>query len=292
MKLLMYMEKHFLLLYSRFIVFGFSSICLSWFQNVQSKILLRSLTKISETNKISENIRVRFMRTIPKLFFSVALAGSALVMAGCQTAEPYVSYPYEVTAQNARILKRLDVKDVAVEQVRVVKAMDLECAGNNIPIPGQEGFKTINGAFSNYWRNALMSDLNQAGTLNQKNPKVKIYNLIDSVKIQAEPTFLAWRINMELFSSNGHSMKLDVVYNAPTDGLKNMQDGCRRVAETLNKAVKWSVLKAISDPKFEALVQPGLDFTPSMKAQSFQSLFLGEDEDDRWVDKAPKKLEN
>lgn len=108
------------------------------------------------------------MRTIPKLFFSVALAGSALVMAGCQTAEPYVSYPYEVTAQNARILKRLDVKDVAVEQVRVVKAMDLECAGNNIPIPGQEGFKTINGAFSNYWRNALMSDLNQAGILNQK----------------------------------------------------------------------------------------------------------------------------
>ena len=43
-----------------------------------------------------------------------------------------------------------------------------------------------------------------------------------------------------------------------------MQDGCRRVAETLNKAVKWSVLKAISDPKFEALVQPGLDFTPSI----------------------------
>ena len=81
------------------------------------------------------------MRTIPKLFFSVALAGSALVMAGCQTAEPYVSYPYEVTAQNGRILKRLDVKDVAVEQVRVVKTMDLECAGNNIPIPGQEDLK-------------------------------------------------------------------------------------------------------------------------------------------------------
>ena len=83
------------------------------------------------------------MRTIPKLFFSSALAGSVLVLAGCQTAEPYVSYPYEVTAQNARILKRLDVKDVAVDQVRVVKAMDLECAGNNISIPGQEGFKTI-----------------------------------------------------------------------------------------------------------------------------------------------------
>ena len=170
--------------------------------------------------------------------------------------------------------------------------MDLECAGSIIPIPGQEEFKTLNGAFSNYWRNALMADLNQAGILNQKNPKVIIYNLIDSVKIQAEPTFLAWRINMELFSSNGHSMKLDVVYNAPTDGLKNMQDGCRRVASTLNKAVKWSVLKAISDPRFEVLVQPGLDFTPSMKAQSFQSLFLGEDEDDRWVDKAPKKPEN
>ena len=204
------------------------------------------------------------MNTIQKLFFSAALSGSALVLVGCQTAEPYVSYPYEVTAQNARILRKLDVKDVAVDQVRVVKVMDLECAGSVIPIPGQEEFKTLNGAFSNYWRNALMADLNQAGILNQKNPKVKIYNLIDSVKIQAEPTFLAWRINMELFSSNGHSMKMNVVYNAPTDGLKNMQEGCRRVAETLNKAVKWSVLKAVSDPRFEALVQPGLDFTPSM----------------------------
>ena len=158
------------------------------------------------------------MNTIQKLFFSAALSGSALVLVGCQTAEPYVSYPYEVTAQNARILRKLDVKDVAVDQVRVVKVMDLECAGSVIPIPGQEEFKTLNGAFSNYWRNALMADLNQAGILNQKNPKVKIYNLIDSVKIQAEPTFLAWRINMELFSSNGHSMKMNVVYNAPTDG--------------------------------------------------------------------------
>ena len=127
------------------------------------------------------------MRTIPKLFFSAALAGSVLVLAGCQTAEPYVSYPYEVTAQNARILKRLDVKDVAVDQVRVVKAMDLECAGNIIPIPGQEGFKTINGAFSNYWRNALMSDLNQAGILNQKNPKVKIYRT-DAPEIEQRTT--------------------------------------------------------------------------------------------------------
>ena len=87
------------------------------------------------------------MRTIPKLFFSAALAGSVLVLAGCQTAEPYVSYPYEVTAQNARILKRLDVKDVAVDQVRVVKAMDLECAGNIIPIPGQEGLRRAGGHF-------------------------------------------------------------------------------------------------------------------------------------------------
>ena len=59
------------------------------------------------------------MRTIPKLFFSAALAGSALVMVGCQTVEPYVSYPYEVTAQNARILKRLEVKDVACGVVSV-----------------------------------------------------------------------------------------------------------------------------------------------------------------------------
>ena len=67
------------------------------------------------------------MNTIQKLFFSAALSGSALVLVGCQTAEPYVSYPYEVTAQNARILRKLDVKDVAVDQVRVVKVMDLEC---------------------------------------------------------------------------------------------------------------------------------------------------------------------
>lgn len=229
------------------------------------------------------------MKLIKKIFCELSVLSSAIILTGCQTAEPYVSYPYEVTSQNARILKKLDVKDVAVDQVRVVKDMDLECAGNYVPIPGQEHFKTPNGAFSNYWRNAMMSDLNHAGILNEKNPKVKIYNLIDSVKIQAEPTFLAWRINMELFSSNGHSMKMSVVYNAPTDQLKNMQDGCRRISATLNKAVKWSILKTISDPRFEELVQPGLDFKPAMKAQSLESVFMGEKEEDRWVDGAPKK---
>lgn len=229
------------------------------------------------------------MSLFKKAILASVLVSSVTLLAGCQTAEPYVSHSYEVTPQNARILKRIDAKDVAVEQVRVVKEMDLSCAGSWIPIPGSEGFKTDNGAFSNYWRNALMADLQNAGRLNQKNPKVKIYNLIDSVKIQAEPTFLAWRINMELFSSNGHSMKLDVVYNAPSDGLKNMQDGCRRIAAGLDKAVRWSILKAISDPRFPELLEPGLGFTPSMKAASFESIFLGEKEDERWVDKAPKK---
>lgn len=229
------------------------------------------------------------MKLNRKLLVSAGLISTAVLLTGCKTTEPYISYPYEVTSQNARIIKKLDAKDIAVEQVRVVKEMDMDCAGGYVPIPGQENFKTPNGAFSNYWRNALMSDLNNAGILNQQNPKVKLYNLIDSVKIQAEPTFLAWRINMELFSSNGHSMKMSVVYNAPTDNLKNMHDGCRRISETLNKAVKWSILKTISDPRFEELVQPGLDFKPSMKAQSLESVFMGEKEEDRWAESAPKK---
>lgn len=229
------------------------------------------------------------MKLNRKLLVSAGLISTAVLLTGCKTTEPYISYPYEVTSQNARIIKKLDAKDIAVEQVRVVKEMDMDCAGSYVPIPGQENFKTPNGAFSNYWRNALMSDLNNAGILNQQNPKVRLYNLIDSVKIQAEPTFLAWRINMELFSSNGHSMKMSVVYNAPTDNLKNMHDGCRRISETLNKAVKWSILKTISDPRFEELVQPGLDFKPSMKAQSLESVFMGEKEEDRWVEGAPKK---
>ncbi len=127
-----------------------------------------------------------------------------------------------------------------------------------------------------------MADLKNGSALNQDKPKVKIYNLIDSVKIQAEPTMLAWRINMELFSSNGSSMKASVVYNVPTDSLKNMQDGCRRLAAGLDKAVRWSILEITSDPRFQNLVQPGLDFVPSMKAASIQSVFLGEDEEERW----------
>lgn len=207
---------------------------------------------------------------------------SAVLLSGCSTPEPYVTYAYEPNAQNARSVKRLQAEDVAVAEVRVAKAMDLDCAGTIFPIPGEEKYKNLNDAFAAYWKNAFMADLKNGGALNQDKPKVKIYNLIDSVKIQAEPTMLAWRINMELFSSNGSSMKAVVVYNVPTDSLKNMQDGCRRLAAGLDKAVRWSILEITSDPRFQNLVQPGLDFVPSMKAASIQSVFLGEDEEERW----------
>lgn len=207
---------------------------------------------------------------------------SAVLLSGCSTPEPYVTYAYEPNAQNARSVKRLQAEDVAVAEVRVAKAMDLDCAGTIFPIPGEEKYKNLNDAFAAYWKNAFMADLKNGGALNRDKPKVKIYNLIDSVKIQAEPTMLAWRINMELFSSNGSSMKAAVVYNVPTDSLKNMQDGCRRLAAGLDKAVRWSILEITSDPRFQNLVQPGLDFVPSMKAASIQSVFLGEDEEERW----------
>lgn len=207
---------------------------------------------------------------------------SAVLLSGCSTPEPYVTNAYEPNAQNARSVKRLQAEDVAVAEVRVAKAMDLDCAGTIFPIPGEEKYKNLNDAFAAYWKNAFMADLKNGGALNQDKPKVKIYNLIDSVKIQAEPTMLAWRINMELFSSNGSSMKAAVVYNVPTDSLKNMQDGCRRLAAGLDKAVRWSILEITSDPRFQDLVQPGLDFVPSMKAASIQSVFLGEDEEERW----------
>lgn len=207
---------------------------------------------------------------------------SAVLLSGCSTPEPYVTNAYEPNAQNARSVKRLQAEDVAVAEVRVAKAMDLDCAGTIFPIPGEEKYKNLNDAFAAYWKNAFMADLKNGGALNQDKPKVKIYNLIDSVKIQAEPTMLAWRINMELFSSNGSSMKAVVVYNVPTDSLKNMQDGCRRLAAGLDKAVRWSILEITSDPRFQNLVQPGLDFVPSMKAASIQSVFLGEDEEERW----------
>ncbi len=199
---------------------------------------------------------------------------SAVLLSGCSTPEPYVTNAYEPNAQNARSVKRLQAEDVAVAEVRVAKAMDLDCAGTIFPIPGEEKYKNLNDAFAAYWKNAFMADLKNGGALNQDKPKVKIYNLIDSVKIQAEPTMLAWRINMELFSSNGSSMKAAVVYN--------VQDGCRRLAAGLDKAVRWSILEITSDPRFQNLVQPGLDFVPSMKAASIQSVFLGEDEEERW----------
>ena len=207
---------------------------------------------------------------------------SAVLLSGCSTPEPYVTYAYEPNAQNARSVKRLQAEDVAVAEVRVAKAMDLDCAGTIFPIPGEEKYKNLNDAFAAYWKNAFMADMKNGGALNQDKPKVKIYNLIDSVKIQAEPTMLAWRINMELFSSNGSSMKAAVVYNVPTDSLKNMQEGCRRLAAGLDKAVRWSILEITSDPRFQNLVQPGLGFVPSMKAASIQSVFLGEDEEERW----------
>ena len=231
------------------------------------------------------------MKNYSKIGFALGVA-SLLLLSGCKTTEPLVTKAYEPTAQNTRIIKRLEAQDVGVGEVRVVKEMDLDCTGTIIPIPGDGSAKNLNEAFAKYWKNAFSADLKKAGIFNEQKPKVIIYNLIDSVKIQAEPTMLAWYIQMELFSSNGTSMKMEVAYNVPTDSLRNMKDGCRRLAAGMDSAVRWSILKTVSDPRFEALVQPGLGFTPSMKAASIQSVFMGESEEDRWNGTAPKNPNN
>ncbi len=52
-----------------------------------------------------------------------------------------------------------------------------------------------------------------------------------------------------------------------------MREGCSRLAAGLDKAVAWSILKTISDPRFQEMVQPGLGYVPSMKAVSITSVF-------------------
>lgn len=218
------------------------------------------------------------------LNFSLA-ASALLLLAACQTPEPYMSYSFEPNTQIQRAWHRIDAQDIAVEQVRVVKNIDLDCAGDRIAIPGEDGFKDLRDVFANYWRTAFITDLSSTGLLNQDKPKVKIYNLIDSVKIIAEPTQLQWRFNMEVFSSNGGMLKEEIAYNAPSDGLKNMREGCARLAATLNKAVAWSILKTVSDPRFNEMVRPGLGFVPSMKAKSISTVFQGDDAEEYWKSK-------
>lgn len=205
-----------------------------------------------------------------------------LALSACQAPNPVHLDPYEPKAQNVRAWKRLHAEDIAVQQVRIVKDMDLDCTGVPMRIPVSGSFKSTNEAFAEYWKRAMESELSQAGLLNQKDPKVKLYALIDSVKIQAEPTALAWIMNLEMYSSNGTSMKETVVFNAPTDNMKNMREGCFRLATSMDKALTWALLKIVGDPRFEALVKPGLGFTPSMKAQTLQETLLGEDKDERW----------
>ncbi len=80
-------------------------------------------------------------------------------------------------------------------------------------------------------------------------------------------------------------LKQEITYNAPTDGLKNMREGCSRLAAGLDKAVAWSILKTISDPRFQEMVQPGLGYVPSMKAVSITSVFQPDTEEDYWKSK-------
>ncbi|WP_308514472.1 hypothetical protein [uncultured Turicimonas sp.] len=221
-----------------------------------------------------------------KTLLSISLAVSAaLLLTACKTTEPYYSYSFEPNAQIQRAWHRIDAKDIGVEQVRVVKIIDLDCAGDRIAIPGEGEFSDLRDAFANYWKNAFITDLSSVGMLNQEKPKVKLYNLIDSVKIIAEPTQLQWRIKMEIFSSNGGMLKQEITYNAPTDGLKNMREGCSRLAAGLDKTVAWSILKTISDPRFQEMVQPGLGYVPSMKAVSITSVFQPDTEEDYWKSK-------
>lgn len=218
---------------------------------------------------------------------ALPLIACLVMLCACQAPQPLTTNNYVTSDQNIRAWKRLDAKDVGVAQVRVERAMDLDCAGRSIPIPVKGNYRSTEDAFAAYWAEALMSDLSSAGILNQKEPKVKLYNLIESVKMVAEPTNLSWIIKMEVFSSNGRSLPQTITYNAPTDSLKNMQEGCYRLAQGLDKAVAWSILRMVSNPRFEELLKPGLNFVPSMKGESITDVFQGRDEKEKWKT-APK----
>ena len=119
-----------------------------------------------------------------KTLLSISLAVSAaLLLTACKTTEPYYSYSFEPNAQIQRAWHRIDAKDIGVEQVRVVKIIDLDCAGDRIAVPGEGEFSDLRDAFAHYWKNAFITDLSSVGMLNQEKPKVKLYNLIDSVKL-------------------------------------------------------------------------------------------------------------
>lgn len=215
-----------------------------------------------------------------------AAAVSALMLAGCAQPPSLVTKDYESRAQNVRAVNRLQAEDIAVAQVRVSKDVDLWCAGRTIPIPGAENGRTDKDNFARYWQRAFESELAQAGVLNQENPKVKLYNLIESVRIVAEPTRIQWMLDMNYFSSNGTIFRDEVVYNVPTDSLKNMQEGCERLAEGLDKAVSWSILKVLSSPSFAPLVEPGLSYEPKMTseslAHSLTTIVKPEEEEEIW----------
>lgn len=225
--------------------------------------------------------------------WTVLMIASALVVAGCTTtSQPEVPFNYEAKAQNVRVMGKLDASDIAVGQVRVVNNLDLACGNRNLTIPGAVSSDDNAGNFANYWKKAFESELAKAGLLNEKNPKVKLYFLLDKVKIVGEPIRLQWMMNMTVFSSNGTILKNEVVYNAPTDNLRNMQEGCGRLEQYIDKAVAWSILKTVSSPAFPALVQPGLDYVPTMKAQSLSdsltSIIKEPEQDDVWK-KQPDK---
>lgn len=218
----------------------------------------------------------------------LTIASASCLLVACHAPIPYISSSYSPNAQIERAWHRLDDKNIAVEQVRVVKNIDIDCAGQRITIPGEQAHKDLRDAYAAYWKDAFMTDMNAAGYLNQKDPKVKLYNLIDSVKIVAEPTSLQWRINMEMISSNGSLLRETITYNAPSDNLKNMREGCSRLALTLDKAVAWSILKTVSDPRFAQLIKPGLGYVPAMKATSITSTlnpFEKDDEEEYWKTK-------
>lgn len=222
----------------------------------------------------------------------LALA-SMIALSACTAPVPLVSHEYESRAQNVRAVNRLHTSDVAVAEVRVVKDPDLWCAGSAIPIPGARSSLSDNQNIASYWKRAFEAELSQAGVLNEKDPKVKIYNLIDRVRMIAEPTQLRWMIDMRLFSSNGSIYDSEVEYNVPTDSLKNMEDGCARLADSFDKAIAWSILKTLSAPEFGPLVEPGLDYVPTMKAESLShsltSIVKPEEKEEIWKTEPNKR---
>jgi hypothetical protein len=177
----------------------------------------------------------------------LVLAASLIaLLAACESP---TTQRYAISADNNVAIKALDVKGVAVGSFQPPSSFSENCRALG-PLRVSD-----NLTHTQYIQKAFEDELKIAGAFSQAASRVTISGKVTRLEFNTMRALTggSWTIDLELFSSNGNSMKVAEYYEF--DSGFSAPEACRQTAEAFSRAVQNLINKTVKNQNFIALVR-------------------------------------